>query len=545
MGIGSQQIDNKSNKQSETAMDKVSSEKLVAVAPGDCSIMISFNDNSAGPNAEALARFLTKNNFPTFCTRIYCQATAGDWRDAIEIGVANCNTFIPLMTKMWQSSKECQAETRLIRKRIAHQDATVIPVYYDDFDETYDEETNGHNYMFKWNDFQSVFRKKGDEGIWMNTILNLLPKEDNPKGNDSDSTAMERKYNLGERDGQRNICTTSMYTYDDLLRNPDCTERRYVVNIGKGNTRIVLSSNMVKTQKSSTQFEEYIMARREGRFKIFPEEMDPSQISSLGEEDCKDIDILQFIAMTEAQIQAFTSKQASYFDDLEKQCILNIICVRDIYEMSHAFEDIAMDVYSYPGPRDKLPILGIRHSKYVKTSNSGTFLQASRRGLFKFIRRKLFFRFTNGEYIWVHRVDGSITFGQVMYENYSQGEFHRRRSVEVDEWISNLSSEYACRIGNIKIPEHIDGAVLLGESIEGFIEAGIPRVKAVALHKCVGEVLSPIVPPLQDRKGAIQTAGSKNRRHYLVKDRYRWILKFLFCLKPSNDSYTTRRKEVV
>ena len=96
------------------------------VAPEDCLIMISFNDGSAGENAEALARFLTKNDYPTFCTRIYCPANAGDWRDVTLEGVKTCKLYIPLLTNGWQKSKECQWETRIIIKRIADQDVNVI-----------------------------------------------------------------------------------------------------------------------------------------------------------------------------------------------------------------------------------------------------------------------------------------------------------------------------------------------------------------------------------------------------------------------------------
>eukprot|EP01083_Nonionella_stella_P297363 1009868_1 len=210
------------------------------VAPRDCLIMISFNDYSAGPNAEALARFLTKNNFPTFCTRIYCPANSGDWRDATEEGVASCKIYIPLVTKGWQMSKECQYETRLIRKRIADQNVKVIPVYYQDFDETYDKTSAGHNYKFKWNDFQSVYRQKGDEGNWMNnlllakededkwmkTILNLLAKEED------NSTSMENKTATAESSEETGNASKRVYTYDDLLNNSDCTERKYSVKIG-------------------------------------------------------------------------------------------------------------------------------------------------------------------------------------------------------------------------------------------------------------------------------------------------------------------------
>lgn len=133
--------------------------------------MISFNDGSAGEHAVALARFLTKNNLPTFCTRIYCPATAGDWRDATLHGVKTCKIYIPLLTNGWQTSPECQWETGIIKQRIAKKEVKVIPVYYNDFDKTYDDKTDGHDYKFQWNDFQSVWANDED---WMNRIMNLL-----------------------------------------------------------------------------------------------------------------------------------------------------------------------------------------------------------------------------------------------------------------------------------------------------------------------------------------------------------------------------------
>mmetsp|Transcript_9470 Transcript_9470/g.13715 ORF Transcript_9470/g.13715 Transcript_9470/m.13715 type:complete len:112 (-) Transcript_9470:68-403(-) len=94
-----------------------------------------------------------------------------------------------------------------------------------------------------------------------------------------------------------------MSTYDDLLRNSDSIQRTYYqVNFSNGISRIATSFTMIKTKEETTKFEEYIERKREGEFQIFPEEMDLAEVSSLGEEDCKRIDPLQFIAMTEARI---------------------------------------------------------------------------------------------------------------------------------------------------------------------------------------------------------------------------------------------------
>jgi len=459
------------------------------VAPRDCLIMISFNDYSAGPNAEALARFLTKNNFPTFCTRIYCPAHSGDWRDAIEEAVASCKIYIPLVTKGWQMSKECQYESRLIRKRIADQDVKVIPVYYQDFDEAYDKTSAGHNYKFKWNDFQSVFRQKGDEGNWManeeenkwmKTILNLLAKEEDYstsmenitaeksgdtvnaskgvyqiKRNDFQSVyrqkgdegnwmdnlvlAKEEIYKwmktilnflakeknnsssmeniTAEKSGDTGNASKRVYTYDDLLKNSDCIERKYSVKIGNDNTiAVVPSSDIIKINLEETKFEKYIDARRKGQFVILPEELSAAKISLLGKTDCKKIHPLQFIAMTEAQIQAFTSKQASdYFKGEKKRAISQIIiCESGLRDVIHHFgtKHSKQSLKRRDDDDSKMPSIGEDYSEYSKSSKAHVnYSQTPCEGVF---------HFRTEEYVWIRHRNGSISFGQVMNE---QGTF--------------------------------------------------------------------------------------------------------------------------
>jgi len=401
------------------------------VAPGDCLIMISFNDYSAGPNAEALARFLTKNDFPTFCTRIYCPANSGDWRDATEEGVANCKIYIPLVTKGWQMSTECQYETRLIRKRIADQNVKVIPVYYQDFDEDYDKATTGHNYKFKWNDFQSVYRQKGDEGKWMNkllakeeevkwmkTILNLLAKEEDNSTSIEDET--EEKLN------ETNNASRRLYTYDDLLNNSEFIEHKYSVKIGNDDTiAVVPSSDMIKITMEETKFEKYIDARRKKQFLIFPEELSAAKISLLEKKDCRKINPLQFIAMTEAQIEAFTSKQATeYFRGEKRRAISQIItCERGLHDVIHHFgtqdskqSPTRIDNDGNDGDDSKKPRIGEDYSEYSKSSKRHVnYLQTSYEG---------YFHFRIEEYVWVRRSDGSISFGQVMNERASNRQFY-------------------------------------------------------------------------------------------------------------------------
>jgi len=145
-----------------------------AVAPEDCLVMISFNDATAGPDAEKLAKFLTSMGLPTFCTRVYCKTRAGDWRDYTEAGAMKCKFYIPLMTNGWQRSNECQIETKHIKTRLANKEVTVIPIFYDSFDDKYDNQY-GHYYRKTWNSIQSVYKKKDSVQDWKQTVLNLLP----------------------------------------------------------------------------------------------------------------------------------------------------------------------------------------------------------------------------------------------------------------------------------------------------------------------------------------------------------------------------------
>ena len=82
----------------------MSYDKKNIVAPEDCLVMISFNDRTAGPDAEKLANYLTSKGFPTFCTRVYCQTMIGDWREITEMGALTCKIYIVLITDGWQDS---------------------------------------------------------------------------------------------------------------------------------------------------------------------------------------------------------------------------------------------------------------------------------------------------------------------------------------------------------------------------------------------------------------------------------------------------------
>ena len=76
---------------------------------------MSYNDDTAGPDAETLTNTLTRNNRPTSCTRVYCRTMAGVWWEITDLVV--------LMTNGWQRSKQsCQIETTIIKNRLAKEE---------------------------------------------------------------------------------------------------------------------------------------------------------------------------------------------------------------------------------------------------------------------------------------------------------------------------------------------------------------------------------------------------------------------------------------
>jgi hypothetical protein len=147
---------------------------LSPVEPENCEIMISFNERTAGEEAENLARYLTSHGFRVFCTKTYCRNNAGNWRDVTESGARHCRYYIALMTDGWQLSDECQKETAIVKNR-AQTEVTIIPVRFDSFDDEYDEDERGHGYNTIWKHFQGVF--KGPD--WKERLLMLLSPEEN------------------------------------------------------------------------------------------------------------------------------------------------------------------------------------------------------------------------------------------------------------------------------------------------------------------------------------------------------------------------------
>ena len=147
---------------------------LSPIEPENCEIMISFNERTAGEEAENLARYLTSHGFRVFCTKTYCRNNAGNWRDVTESGARHCRYYIALMTYGWQLSDECQKETAIVKNR-AQTEVTIIPVRFDSFDDEYDEDERGHGYNTIWKHFQGVF--KGPD--WKERLLMLLSPEEN------------------------------------------------------------------------------------------------------------------------------------------------------------------------------------------------------------------------------------------------------------------------------------------------------------------------------------------------------------------------------
>jgi hypothetical protein len=76
------------------------------------------------------------------------------------------------MTNGWQLSKECKFETDIVKNRLAKGEVTIIPVWFDSFDEKYDKQ-RGHYYKTSWKHFQAVFFKDSD---WKERLLKLLWK---------------------------------------------------------------------------------------------------------------------------------------------------------------------------------------------------------------------------------------------------------------------------------------------------------------------------------------------------------------------------------
>lgn len=135
--------------------------------------MISFNDRTAGEDAENLANYLTANGIPTFCTRLFCQSLAGSWRPPTVLGVNTCKYYIPLMNKGWFNSKECQYETSIAEGRRATEGLIVLPVDYGYIPKKKSKEAL--NYSELWKSIQMHKRKPmRNQDTWMKNIENAI-----------------------------------------------------------------------------------------------------------------------------------------------------------------------------------------------------------------------------------------------------------------------------------------------------------------------------------------------------------------------------------
>ena len=87
----------------------------------------------------------------------------------------HCLYYVPLMTKGWQLSDECQYETQIAENRRAKKKLEVIPVkFVGDFDDEYDKR-EGHRYMEIWSSLQSVYKTADDtDDRWMSVLLRQL-----------------------------------------------------------------------------------------------------------------------------------------------------------------------------------------------------------------------------------------------------------------------------------------------------------------------------------------------------------------------------------
>ena len=130
--------------------------------------MNSFNNKSAGSDAEELCYFLNRHRKKTFCTQVFCPNNIGNWQEYTEEGACKCKIFIALMTDRWQTSGECQYETKFIKTRLTRNKVHIIPVYYISFDDNYDD--NNQFYKITWASYEGIPCKENDDN-WMETTF--------------------------------------------------------------------------------------------------------------------------------------------------------------------------------------------------------------------------------------------------------------------------------------------------------------------------------------------------------------------------------------
>jgi hypothetical protein len=149
------------------------------VEPKECTVMVGFNDRSAGNDAKELTKRLNFFGIPTFCTADYfSNDRAGeDWQKATYKGVDTCQYFVALMTKGWQESFECQDEAKAIYQRFEDKkDKGVIflPVVYKDYSKEHEVKTKQQWTEMKLKTIQTVFKKDKEDDKWMGEIVNSI-----------------------------------------------------------------------------------------------------------------------------------------------------------------------------------------------------------------------------------------------------------------------------------------------------------------------------------------------------------------------------------
>ena len=83
------------------------------------------------------------------------------------------------MTNGWQLSKECKFETDIVKNRLAKGEVTIIPVWFDSFDDKYDADRRGHGYKTIWKYLQGVFKDRSIGPDWKERLLKLLSNKKN------------------------------------------------------------------------------------------------------------------------------------------------------------------------------------------------------------------------------------------------------------------------------------------------------------------------------------------------------------------------------
>ena len=160
-------------------MAAVKTLRLRPTAPGDCEVMVGFNNATGGEQAETLTRLLERSGFKTFCTRLYCtHAGAGkDWRKHTIIGVKTCTVFVPLMTDGWQKSNECIWETDRAITLNAQNKNIIVPVRFASFDakKDADHKNGGNMFLDKIGESIQAIFADGYDGLgnagWMDQVV--------------------------------------------------------------------------------------------------------------------------------------------------------------------------------------------------------------------------------------------------------------------------------------------------------------------------------------------------------------------------------------